>query len=311
MVGGDDVLVAGGGDVDVGVRQRVFKRQNLVAFHRRLQGADRIDLGDDDASALAAKGLDASFADVAVAADDGYFAADHHVGGAEDAVDQRMPAAIQVVELALGDAVIDVDGGEEQRAGLLHFVETMHAGGGLFADALHVLGDFGPALGRFTDGLGEQFEDDLEFFVIGRVGRRYFAGLFKLDAFVDEESGVAAVIDDLVGAVAVAEVEGAFGTPPVFFKRFALPGKDRNALRMRNGADRPDRHRGGGVVLRAEDVARAPAHRRAQGRERFDEYRRLDRHVQRAHDPQPLERLRPWRIPRERTSGRAFPARPA
>src|SRR5690606_2471954 len=47
--GGDDVLVAGGGDVDVAAAQGVLDGGDLVAFHRRLQGADRVDLGDDHA----------------------------------------------------------------------------------------------------------------------------------------------------------------------------------------------------------------------------------------------------------------------
>ena len=50
---------------------------DLVALHRRLQRADRVDLGDDDARALAAQRLGAALADVAVAADDGDLAADH------------------------------------------------------------------------------------------------------------------------------------------------------------------------------------------------------------------------------------------
>ena len=82
---------------------------DLVAVHRRLQRADRVDLGDDDAGALAAQRLRAALADVAVAADDGDLAADQDVGGAVDAVDQRVAAAVLVVELALGDRVVDVD----------------------------------------------------------------------------------------------------------------------------------------------------------------------------------------------------------
>ena len=42
----------------------------------------------------------------------------------------------------------------------------------------------------------------------------------------------------------------------------------------------PDGDRRGGVVLRAEDVARAPAHVRAQRRQRLDQHAGLDRHVQ-------------------------------
>ena len=52
-----------------------------------------------------------------------------------------------------------------------------------------------------------------------------------------------------------------------------------------------DDHRGGGVVLRREDVARAPAHLGAERDERLDEDRGLDGHVQRARDARALERL--------------------
>ena len=41
---------------------------DLVALHRRLQRVDRVDLGDDDAGALAPQRLRAALADVAVAA---------------------------------------------------------------------------------------------------------------------------------------------------------------------------------------------------------------------------------------------------
>ena len=73
---------------------------DLVAVHRRLQRADRVDLGDDDAGALAAQRLGAALADVAVAEHDRDLAADQDVGGAVDAVDQRVPGAVLVVELA-------------------------------------------------------------------------------------------------------------------------------------------------------------------------------------------------------------------
>ena len=100
-VGGrDDVLVAGRGDEDVGGLDDVVERGDLEAVHRRLQRADRVDLGDDDPGALAAQRLGAALADVAVAADDRDLAADQDVGGPVDAVDQRVAAAVLVVELA-------------------------------------------------------------------------------------------------------------------------------------------------------------------------------------------------------------------
>ena len=89
----------------------------------------------------------AALADVAVAADHRHLAGDHHVRGALDAVAQRLAAAVEVVELGLGDRVVDVDGGDEQLAGLEHLVEAVHAGGGLLGHALPVLDDLGEPAG--------------------------------------------------------------------------------------------------------------------------------------------------------------------
>ena len=52
---------------------------------------------------------------------------------------RRVAAAVEVVELRLGDRVVDVDGREQQLAGLEHLVEPVHAGGGLLGDALDAL----------------------------------------------------------------------------------------------------------------------------------------------------------------------------
>ena len=112
----EHVHVAGRGDEDVGARRRVLHRRDLVAFHRRLQRADRIDLGHHDAAAGVAQRGGRALADVAEARDHRDLAGHHHVGAAADAVDQRFAAAIEVVELRLGDAVVDVDGREQQLA---------------------------------------------------------------------------------------------------------------------------------------------------------------------------------------------------
>ncbi len=100
---GDDVAVAGGGDVDVAHAEGAFHGVDLKAFHGRLQRIDRIDLGDDDAGAISAERMGRAFADIAVTADDGDFAGEHDVGGALDAVRERFAAAVEVVELGLGD----------------------------------------------------------------------------------------------------------------------------------------------------------------------------------------------------------------
>ena len=53
VIDGDDVLVAGGGDEDVGAAHHVLDGLHREAVHRRLQRADRVDFGHDDAGARA------------------------------------------------------------------------------------------------------------------------------------------------------------------------------------------------------------------------------------------------------------------
>ncbi len=72
------------------------------------------------------------------------------------------------------------------------------------------------------------------------------------------------------------------GTPPVFFERFAFPGKYRHAC----GGDS-----GCGVILRGEDVAACPAYVRAEIDQRFNQNGGLNGHVQRSGNPHPCQRL--------------------
>ena len=264
------------------MRRRVFHGHDLIAFHRRLQRADRIDLRHHHAAAGLAERRRRALADVAEARDHRDLAGHHHVGAAADAVDQRFAAAIEVVEFRLGDGVVDVDGGPQQRAGLLHVVETMHAGGGLFRDALDVLGDLGEvALRLFLQLLLDQREEHFLFLGARLVEERSVA-ILGTQAEMDVHGGVAAVIEDHVGCAAAMPVEHAGGVVPVILQALALDREYRNAGR---------RDRRSGVILGRIDVARHPAHIGAESRQRLDQHRGLDRHVQRARDARALQRL--------------------
>src|SRR6185369_6547076 len=110
-------------------------------------------------------------------------------------------------------------------------------------------------------GFVEEVLDDLLFLALGGSIDPATVALLELDALVDEERGVAAVIDDELGAEAALVRERLRGTPPVLFERLALPGEDGNA----RGSDG-----GGGVILGREDVARGPAHGGAEVDQRLD-----------------------------------------
>jgi len=100
---------------------------------------------------------------------------------------------------------------------------------------------------------------------------------------VDEEGSVATVVDDEVGPAAGAPVKSALGAPPVLLEGFSLPSEDRGAVAGDSG---------GGVVLRGENVAGAPADLSAEGGEGLDKNGGLDGHVEGAGDAGPLEGLR-------------------
>ena len=108
-------------------------------------------------------------------------------------------------------------------------------------------------------------------------------GVFlRARAQVQQQGGVAAVVEDHVGQAAVRPFENSVGVVPVFLQRFALVGEHRRA----GGGDGRR-----GVVLGGIDVARGPAHFGAQRLQRLDQHRGLDGHVQRAGDARAFERL--------------------
>jgi hypothetical protein len=204
----------------------------------------------------------------------------HHIGGALDAIHQGFAAAVEVVELALGHRVVDVDGREHQAAFLVHLVEAMHAGGGLLGDTADFLGHARvPARGALQLLLDGGVEEG--FLLAARLGDQGGV-LFGPHAQVHEQRRIPAVIQDHVGAQPVGELEDAVGVIPVVLQRLALDGEHRCA-RGGNGRGR--------MVLGGEDIARGPAHLGPQGLQGLDQHRRLDGHVQRAGDAGAPERL--------------------
>ena len=201
------------------------------------------------AGAEALHGLRAALAHVAVAGDHAHFAGEHHVRRALDAVRERLTATVQVVELALGHRVVDVDGRALELVLLEHLVQAMHARGGLFTEA--------------ADGV------------------RAVEQLRVLLVQIDRQ--IAAVVQDHVRTFAAFEGEDLLGEAPIVLGLgLALPGEHRHAG-LGDG--------GGSLILRRVDVARRPGDLGAEVRERLDQHRGLDGHVQAAGDARALERL--------------------
>ena len=130
----DNVLAAGGSDEDLTLSSGFFHSNDLEAFHGSLESVDRIDFGDQDTGSHTLEGLSAALTDITVTSDDGNLAGNHHIRGTLDAVQKGFTATVQVVELGLGDTVVDVDSGNLQLALLQHLVQVVNTSGGFFGD---------------------------------------------------------------------------------------------------------------------------------------------------------------------------------
>jgi hypothetical protein len=171
----------------------------------------------------------------------------------------------------------------------------VHAGGGFLGHAQDAAGNAGPPLRVLGQRLAQHVKDDRV--LVGVVGRgvRDSTGGFEVDALVQQQRGVAAVVENHVGAEfgvlgSAGPVEDLRGGPPVLFERLALPGEHRHTLRVFNGSLADD-DGGRGLVLRGEDVARGPADLGAERGQRLDQHRGLHGHMQGAGDAGTLERL--------------------
>ena len=99
---------------------------------------------------------------------------------------------------------------------------------------------------------------------------------------MQQQGGIAAVVEDHVRVAAVGPFEDTVGVIPVIDQSFALDGEDRDVLRS---------NRRGSMILGREDIARSPADFGAERGQRLDQYGGLDGHVQRTGDAGALERL--------------------
>merc|ERR550517_659994 len=191
VLASQDVFATSGGDKDVAPLDTILNGGDLITLHGCLQSIDGIDLSDDDPATETPQGLGAAIADISVAGDHGNLASQHHVGGTLDAIDQRLPATVQVVKLGLGDGVVDIDGGNLEGTSLGHLVEVVYTGGGLLRDTLDAL-----------------------------------QVLWVL--LVDQVGQVAAIIEDHVEWLAVGEDNSLLNAPDILFVGLSLPGVDWN-----------------------------------------------------------------------------------
>lgn len=99
----DDILVTSGSDKNINFTNNLFLGDDSEAFHAGLQGADGVAFSNIDNGVLSPHGGGTAFSDISVSEDEGLLAGQHNVGGSVESIGEGMSAAIDVVELRLGD----------------------------------------------------------------------------------------------------------------------------------------------------------------------------------------------------------------
>lgn len=166
MTANEDVTATSGGDEDLTLGSSLLHGGDLVALDGSLEGVDGVDLGDQDAGTHAAESIGTALADITVTGDNGNLTGDHDIGSALDTIDEGLTATVQVVELGLGDGVVDVDGGNKELALLEHAVEVVDTSGGLLGQTVAVLELLGVLLVDEGGQVTTVVEDEVELLAI-------------------------------------------------------------------------------------------------------------------------------------------------
>jgi hypothetical protein len=194
-------------------------------------------------------------------------------------------ASIQVVELRLGNRVIDIYGREKEASLLLHLIQTVNTSSGFLRNSLASFGNLVPFVGLAgLEKSPNDAEDNLELLIVGRarVGKssilqECILGLFSL---MNEKSHVSTVINNEIRSMAFAIIlrpgKGAQSAFPVLLERLSFPGEHGSTLIASDGS--------GSVILRGKDVARAPTNVATDLLQSLDENGCLDCHVEGSGD---------------------------
>lgn len=265
VLANDNVTAAGGGDEDLADGGSFLHGDDLVTRDGSLKSVDGIDLGDQDTSTHTVKSSNTALSDITVAGDDGNLTSNHDIGSALDTVDEGFPASVKVVELRLGDGVVDVDGRAEKTVVLVleHSVEVVDTSSGLLGDTVAVLEHLGVFL-------------------------------------VNESSEITTVVENKVELLAVLEsVELLLQAPFVLLLGLSLPGEAARCVSHLNEVvglaylhwDTRSSNSSSGVVLSGENVAAGPGDLSTESSQGLNEDSGLDGHVKAASNSGALERL--------------------
>jgi hypothetical protein len=194
--------------------------------------------------------LGTSLTDITISTDDSFLTSNHNISGTAKTIRKRVLASVKVIELGLGDRVVDVDGREQEFAVFGHVVKSLHTSGGLLRDTHKACSTLLPLLRVGLHGAGNDVVDALQLGVVSGIRVGGSSELLVLDTFVDEKGDITTIIDNDIRTISLAIIrpgDSVKGALPVFLKSFSLPGEDGSRSITSNGSS--------SMILGRKDIA--------------------------------------------------------
>jgi hypothetical protein len=132
-----------------------------------------------------------TLADVSESSDDSDLSGEHDIGGPLDSIDQRLPTTVVVVELALGDRVVDVDGGNLESSLPESLVQVVNSGSGLLGNTLDLLEHLGVLLVNERGEVTTVIQEHVGGLTVGELAKQ--SGSVQGDLQADRRARLTAV----------------------------------------------------------------------------------------------------------------------
>lgn len=139
----NDVPISGSTDEDIHLIDNILNSDDFKTFHTSLKCADWVNFTDVNSWSSPFHCLSASFSNISVTSDQYLLTTDHNVSGSVNTVQERMFTSINVVELTLGYAVINIDEWASKSSFLLESVKSRYTSSSFFRNSLKIFIKFG------------------------------------------------------------------------------------------------------------------------------------------------------------------------
>ena len=161
--------------------------------------------------------MSAPFTYIPITGYDYDFTCNHDIGSAFDTVSQRFATTVQIVEFGFCNGIIYVNGRYQQFAFFHHLIQAVYTGCCFFGNTFHLGNSTMPAGIIFGQDAMKGIQDNL-FFVVASFTVDCFGIVFSPVSHVDQQRGVATVINNHMRTFSFRKAKRHVGTPPVFFQ---------------------------------------------------------------------------------------------